>query len=148
MHVGYVPRASVCTHGVSWTRFLWFGSSPASSAFSLQSTPKPSFSSGPVFAACLVAMRTTEDQNCSTDGSGMEGSGPPTSPQSTTGNGVTQVKKVRGVGFGDIFKEGSVKLKVRMPSPDVEDRKEKVSASAPRMILPCISFPSVSCQCS
>lgn len=68
----------------------------------------------------------------------MEGSGTPTSPQSATGNGVTQVKKIRGVGFGDIFKEGSVKLRVRMQGPDVEDKKEKVSATAPRMIVLCI----------
>lgn len=68
----------------------------------------------------------------------MEGSGTPTSPQSATGNGGTQVKKIRGVGFGDIFKEGSVKLKVRMPTPDVEDRKEKVSGTGPWMIVPCI----------
>lgn len=72
--------------------------------------------------------RKRADEVCSsTDGSGMEGSGTPASPQSATGNGVTQVKKIRGVGFGDIFKEGSVKLKVRLPSPDVEERKEKVS---------------------
>lgn len=73
-------------------------------------------------------MNTTEHNDSPADG-GMEGSGTPTSPHSATGNGVTQVKKVRGVGFGDIFKEGSVKLKVRMPSPDVEERKGKVSSS-------------------
>lgn len=71
----------------------------------------------------------------STDGSGMEGSGTPTSPQSAAGNGVTQVKKIRGVGFGDIFKEGSVKLKARLPSPDVDEKKEKVSGRAPMMIV-------------
>lgn len=76
-----------------------------------------------------------DEQGCpSTDGSGMEGSGTPTSPQSATGNGVTQVKKIRGVGFGDIFKEGSVKLKARIPSPDVEERKEKVSGTGLCMI--------------
>lgn len=74
-------------------------------------------------------MEKDEKSYSSTDGSVMEGSGTPTSPQSAAGNGVTQVKKIRGVGFGDIFKEGSVKLKVRMPSPDVEDRKEKVSST-------------------
>ncbi|XP_075893995.1 CD2-associated protein [Nelusetta ayraudi] len=71
-----------------------------------------------------------------TDGSGMEGSGTPTSPHSATGNGVTQVKKVRGVGFGDIFKEGSVKLKVRLPSPDVEEKKEKPIPSLPSAAKP------------
>lgn len=58
----------------------------------------------------------------------MESSATPTSPQPASGNGVvTQVKKVRGVGFGDIFKDGSAKLKVRLPSPETEEKKEKVS---------------------
>lgn len=82
--------------------------------------------------------KRAEEVCSSTDGSGMEGSGTPTSPHSATGNGVTQVKKVRGVGFGDIFKEGSVKLKVRLPSPDVEEKKEKVSGRAPMMIALCM----------
>lgn len=68
----------------------------------------------------------------------MEGSGTPTSPQTASGNGVTQVKKIRGVGFGDIFKEGSVKLKVRLPSPEVDEKKERVSANAPMNIALCI----------
>lgn len=52
----------------------------------------------------------------------------PTSPSPASGNGViAQPKKVRGIGFGDIFSEGSLKLKVRLPSPDTEEKKEKVS---------------------
>ncbi|XP_066533446.1 CD2-associated protein isoform X2 [Hoplias malabaricus] len=53
----------------------------------------------------------------------------PTSPQA--GNGVIQPpKKVKGVGFGDIFREGSVKLKVRLPS-ESEEKKEKPIPSLP-----------------
>ncbi|KAG8546207.1 hypothetical protein GDO81_019543, partial [Engystomops pustulosus] len=36
---------------------------------------------------------------------------------------VAQPKKVMGVGFGDIFKEGSVRLKTRIPNPETEVRK-------------------------
>lgn len=62
------------------------------------------------------------------DGSNMDGSSTPTSPPPASGNGViTQPKKVRGIGFGDIFSEGSLKLKVRLPSPDTEEKKERVS---------------------
>lgn len=64
----------------------------------------------------------------SVDGSNMDASGTPTSPPPASGNGViTQPKKVRGIGFGDIFSEGSLKLKVRLPSPDTEEKKERVS---------------------
>ncbi|XP_067880929.1 opsin-5 isoform X2 [Heterodontus francisci] len=56
----------------------------------------------------------------------------PTSPIEFTGNespvgaGTTaQPKKIRGVGFGDIFKEGSVKLKSRLSSTELEDKKSE-----------------------
>lgn len=57
-----------------------------------------------------------------------------TSPLPSPGNGnetapgsVTQPKKIRGVGFGDIFKEGSVKLRTRTSSSETEEKKpEKV----------------------
>ncbi|XP_072412690.1 CD2-associated protein isoform X4 [Chiloscyllium punctatum] len=58
----------------------------------------------------------------------------PTSPTSPTefpvnespGAGTTaQPKKIRGVGFGDIFKEGSVKLKSRLSNSDLEDKKSE-----------------------
>lgn len=117
--VSYALWASVRMHIVSSTRFLWFGSYP------LLAPPTPTWS----FFWLTLGMENDEQGCPSTDGSGMEGSGTPTSPQSATGNGVTQVKKIRGVGFGDIFKEGSVKLKARIPSPDVEERKEKVSGT-------------------
>ncbi|XP_034382848.1 CD2-associated protein isoform X2 [Cyclopterus lumpus] len=73
-----------------------------------------------------------------TDGSGMEGAGaPPASPQPASGNAViAQPKKVRGVGFGDIFREGSVKLKVRLPSPETEERKERPIPSLPSAAKP------------
>uniref|UniRef100_A0A3Q3WPU4 Osteoclast-stimulating factor 1 n=1 Tax=Mola mola TaxID=94237 RepID=A0A3Q3WPU4_MOLML len=59
-------------------------------------------------------------------------SGTPTSPQPASGNGViAQPKKIRGIGFGDIFREGSVKLKVRLPSPESEEKKEKPIPSLP-----------------
>lgn len=37
--------------------------------------------------------------------------------------GPAQPKKIRGVGFGDIFKEGSVKLKTRLSSNESEDKR-------------------------
>lgn len=62
------------------------------------------------------------------DGNSMDTSGTPMSPPPASGNGViAQPKKVRGIGFGDIFSEGSLKLKVRLPSPDTEEKKERVS---------------------
>ncbi|MGH0156634.1 UNVERIFIED_CONTAM: hypothetical protein FKN15_039843 [Acipenser sinensis] len=58
----------------------------------------------------------------------LPGAGPttPTSPLLSPGVGngaIAQPKKVRGVGFGDIFKEGSVKLKARLSSSESEERK-------------------------
>ncbi|XP_041044394.1 CD2-associated protein isoform X2 [Carcharodon carcharias] len=62
------------------------------------------------------------------------GMGPasPTSPiefignESPVGAGTTaQPKKIRGVGFGDIFKEGSVKLKSRLSTSELEDKKSE-----------------------
>lgn len=53
----------------------------------------------------------------------------PTSPVPSPGNGAepasgpAQPKKIRGIGFGDIFKEGSVKLKTRSSSTESEDKK-------------------------
>ncbi|XP_021245963.1 CD2-associated protein isoform X3 [Numida meleagris] len=54
----------------------------------------------------------------------------PTSPVASPGNesepgsGPAQPKKIRGVGFGDIFKEGSVKLKTRLSSNESEDKRQ------------------------
>ncbi|KAM5262906.1 CD2-associated protein [Ctenodactylus gundi] len=54
----------------------------------------------------------------------------PTSPLPSPGNGseaapgsVTQPKKIRGVGFGDIFKDGSLKLRTRTSSGETEEKK-------------------------
>uniref|UniRef100_A0A672FAH5 Osteoclast-stimulating factor 1 n=1 Tax=Salarias fasciatus TaxID=181472 RepID=A0A672FAH5_SALFA len=72
-----------------------------------------------------------------TDGSAVDGSATPTSPPPSSGNGViAQPKKIRGIGFGDIFKEGSVKLKARLPSPDTEEKKEKPIPSLPSAAKP------------
>ncbi|XP_018558923.1 CD2-associated protein isoform X2 [Lates calcarifer] len=77
---------------------------------------------------------TTADE---TDGSGMESTTTPTSPPPASGNGViAQPKKIRGVGFGDIFSQGSVKLKVRLPSPETEERKDKPVPSLPSAAKP------------
>lgn len=46
------------------------------------------------------------------------------------GSGPAQPKKIRGVGFGDIFKEGSVKLKTRLSSNESEDKKQDKVCSA------------------
>ncbi|XP_035630898.1 CD2-associated protein-like isoform X4 [Oncorhynchus keta] len=57
-----------------------------------------------------------------------------------TGNGViAQPKKIRGVGFGDIFREGSVKLKVRLPSSEGEEKKDKPIPSLPSAAKPAHS---------
>ncbi|KAF7690062.1 CD2-associated protein isoform X1 [Silurus meridionalis] len=58
----------------------------------------------------------------------------PTSPY--PGNGViAQPKKIKGVGFGNIFREGSVKLKPRLSS-DSEEKKEKPVPSVPSATKP------------
>ncbi|XP_060907317.1 CD2-associated protein [Labrus mixtus] len=72
-----------------------------------------------------------------TDGSGVESLTTPTSPQPTPGNGViAQPKKIRGIGFGDIFREGSVKLKTRLPSSETEEKKERPIPSLPSAAKP------------
>ncbi|XP_016091097.1 CD2-associated protein [Sinocyclocheilus grahami] len=65
-----------------------------------------------------------------------DGASSPTSPHQ--GNGVmAQPKKIKGIGFGDIFREGSVKLRVsqRLPS-DNEEKKEKPIPSLPSATKP------------
>ncbi|XP_069742861.1 CD2-associated protein isoform X2 [Narcine bancroftii] len=66
----------------------------------------------------------------------VTGVGPlsPTSPLDISGNespsGTTsQPKKIRGLGFGDIFKEGSVKLKSRLSNSELEDKKSEKQCS-------------------
>lgn len=38
---------------------------------------------------------------------------------------VTQTEKIRGMGFGDVFKDGSVKLRTRISSERKEKKTEK-----------------------
>ncbi|KAM6964939.1 CD2-associated protein [Aplochiton taeniatus] len=75
-----------------------------------------------------------------TDGSGKEATGPPTSPNLSPDNGViAQPKKVRGVGFGDIFGGGSVKLRVRLPSAESDEKKDRPIPSLPSAAKPAHS---------
>uniref|UniRef100_A0A4W5JI55 Osteoclast-stimulating factor 1 n=1 Tax=Hucho hucho TaxID=62062 RepID=A0A4W5JI55_9TELE len=68
----------------------------------------------------------TKDLTDEADASGKESLLPPSPTHPSPGNGViTQPKKIRGVGFGDIFREGSVKLKARLPSTEGEEKKDK-----------------------
>ncbi|KAJ8270640.1 hypothetical protein GJAV_G00117480 [Gymnothorax javanicus] len=71
--------------------------------------------------------------------SSTAGGGTPTSPG--PGNGlIAQPKKVRGVGFGDIFREGSVKLKPRLSSTEGEEKKtDKPIPSLPSSAKPAHS---------
>lgn len=71
-----------------------------------------------------------------------DGVSSPTSPH--PGNGVmAQPKKIMGIGFGDIFKEGSVKLRVSQRGPPVnEEKKEKVSV----VLRLTMSFLPVNCR--
>ncbi|XP_013811080.1 CD2-associated protein isoform X1 [Apteryx mantelli] len=74
----------------------------------------------------------------------------PTSPVASPGNGnepgsgpIAQPKKIRGVGFGDIFKEGSVKLKTRLSSNESEDKKPDKSPSSHPPATKLMHFPSI-----
>uniref|UniRef100_A0A8C3KRR9 CD2 associated protein n=1 Tax=Calidris pygmaea TaxID=425635 RepID=A0A8C3KRR9_9CHAR len=72
----------------------------------------------------------------------------PTSPVVSPGNGgepgsgPAQPKKVRGIGFGDIFKEGSVKLKTRLSSNELEDKKQDKPSPNHPSGTKLIHFPS------
>ncbi|NXF03686.1 CD2AP protein, partial [Smithornis capensis] len=72
----------------------------------------------------------------------------PTSPVASPGNGSepacgpAQPKKIRGVGFGDIFKEGSVKLK-RLSSNESEDKKQDKPLPNHPPGSKLIQFPSI-----
>uniref|UniRef100_A0A3B4H6A4 Osteoclast-stimulating factor 1 n=1 Tax=Pundamilia nyererei TaxID=303518 RepID=A0A3B4H6A4_9CICH len=58
-----------------------------------------------------------------------ESIGTPTSPLPTPGNGgIAQPKKIKGVGFGDIFKDASYKKRHSVQTPDKEEKNENVSA--------------------
>ncbi|NXW36520.1 CD2AP protein, partial [Phaetusa simplex] len=72
----------------------------------------------------------------------------PTSPVVSSGNGSepgsgpAQPKKIRGIGFGDIFKEGSVKLKTRLSSNESEDKKQDKPSPNHPPGTKLIHFPS------
>ncbi|NXY81581.1 CD2AP protein, partial [Alcedo cyanopectus] len=72
----------------------------------------------------------------------------PTSPVASPGNGSepgsgpAQPKKIRGIGFGDIFKEGSVKLKTRLSSNESEDKKQEKPSPNQSPGTKLIHFPS------
>uniref|UniRef100_A0A3Q4H1D1 Osteoclast-stimulating factor 1 n=1 Tax=Neolamprologus brichardi TaxID=32507 RepID=A0A3Q4H1D1_NEOBR len=54
-----------------------------------------------------------------------ESIGTPTSPLPTPGNGgIAQPKKIKGVGFGDIFKDASYKKRHSVQTPDKEEKNE------------------------
>ncbi|XP_014106965.1 PREDICTED: CD2-associated protein isoform X2 [Pseudopodoces humilis] len=79
----------------------------------------------------------------------------PTSPVTSPGNGSepalgpAQPKKIRGVGFGDIFKEGSVKLKTRLSSNESEDKKQDKPLPNHPPGTKLIHFPSITkTECS
>ncbi|NXT03535.1 CD2AP protein, partial [Jacana jacana] len=73
----------------------------------------------------------------------------PTSPVVSPGNGSepgsgpAQPKKIRGIGFGDIFKEGSVKLKTRLSSNESEDKKQDKPSPNHPSGTKLIHFPSM-----
>ncbi|XP_051730804.1 CD2-associated protein isoform X2 [Ctenopharyngodon idella] len=73
----------------------------------------------------------TETSEVTDEPDNTDGVSSPTSPH--PGNGVmAQPKKIMGIGFGDIFKEGSVKLRVSQRGPPVnEEKKEKPIPSLP-----------------
>uniref|UniRef100_A0A8B9NS73 CD2 associated protein n=1 Tax=Accipiter nisus TaxID=211598 RepID=A0A8B9NS73_9AVES len=72
----------------------------------------------------------------------------PTSPVASPGNGSeagsgpAQPKKIRGIGFGDIFKEGSVKLKTRLSINESEDKKQDKPLPNHPPGTKLINFPS------
>ncbi|XP_049612072.1 CD2-associated protein [Syngnathus scovelli] len=73
---------------------------------------------------------------------GVENTVTPSSPTPSSGNGaIVQPKKIQRIGFGDIFKEGSVKSKVRIPNLEPEEKKENPIPSLPSVAKP--AFPNV-----
>ncbi|XP_056125285.1 CD2-associated protein isoform X1 [Rhinichthys klamathensis goyatoka] len=77
----------------------------------------------------------TETSDVTEEPDNTDGLSSPTSPH--PGNGVmAQPKKIIGIGFGDIFKEGSVKLRVSQRGPVNEEKKEKPIPSLPSATKP------------
>ncbi|CAI5684960.1 CD2-associated protein isoform X2 [Oreochromis niloticus] len=72
-----------------------------------------------------------------TDGNGAESIGTPTSPLPTPGNGgIAQPKKIKGVGFGDIFKDASYKKRHSVQTPDKEEKNDNPIPSIPLAAKP------------
>ncbi|KAM4771641.1 CD2-associated protein [Rhinophrynus dorsalis] len=94
----------------------------------------------------LFPSNFVKELELSDDGESQEGPDDfdpaPSSPVLSPGNSsevsplstVAQPKKVIGVGFGDIFKEGSVKLKPRMPSSEPEMKKPEKPLTTPSSV--------------
>ncbi|XP_073709313.1 CD2-associated protein [Garra rufa] len=88
------------------------------------------------FVKEMDSTEDTETSDVTEEPDSTDGASSPTSPHQ--GNGVmAQPKKIKGIGFGDIFREGSVKLRVsqRLPS-DNEEKKEKPIPSLPSATKP------------
>uniref|UniRef100_A0A671NGP6 Osteoclast-stimulating factor 1 n=1 Tax=Sinocyclocheilus anshuiensis TaxID=1608454 RepID=A0A671NGP6_9TELE len=88
------------------------------------------------FVKEIESAEETETSDITDEPDNRDGASSPTSPHQ--GNGVmAQPKKIKGIGFGDIFREGSVKLRVsqRLPS-DNEEKKEKPIPSLPSATKP------------
>uniref|UniRef100_A0A673GFP3 Osteoclast-stimulating factor 1 n=1 Tax=Sinocyclocheilus rhinocerous TaxID=307959 RepID=A0A673GFP3_9TELE len=88
------------------------------------------------FVKEIESAEETETSDVTDEPDNRDGASSPTSPHQ--GNGVmAQPKKIKGIGFGDIFREGSVKLRVsqRLPS-DNEEKKEKPIPSLPSATKP------------
>ncbi|KAI7799943.1 CD2-associated protein, partial [Triplophysa rosa] len=78
----------------------------------------------------------TETSDVTDEPDNRDGTTSPTSPH--PGNGImAQPKKVKGIGFGDIFREGSVKLhKVQKTPSESEEKKERPIPSLPSATKP------------
>ncbi|KAI2652124.1 CD2-associated protein [Labeo rohita] len=90
------------------------------------------------FVKEIDSTEDTETSDVTDEPDGRDEASSPTSPHQ--GNGVmAQPKKIKGIGFGDIFREGSVKLRVsqRLPS-DNEEKKEKPIPSLPSATKPTL----------
>ncbi|XP_051951508.1 CD2-associated protein-like isoform X2 [Xyrauchen texanus] len=88
------------------------------------------------FVKEIESTEDPETNNLTDEPDNRDGTSSPTSP--LPGNGVmAQPKKVKGIGFGDIFREGSVKLhKVQKVPSESEEKKEKPIPSLPSATKP------------
>uniref|UniRef100_A0A673K5Y8 Osteoclast-stimulating factor 1 n=1 Tax=Sinocyclocheilus rhinocerous TaxID=307959 RepID=A0A673K5Y8_9TELE len=88
------------------------------------------------FVKEMESTEDTETSDITDEPDSRDGATSPTSPHQ--GNGVmAQPKKIKGIGFGNIFREGSVKLRTsqRLP-PENEEKKEKPIPSLPSATKP------------